>query len=49
MTGRKRRVLLESVESAFGDDIDHAVLQKIYGTTPESERRHSRRLTARAG
>jgi IS1 family transposase len=41
LTSDGHRPYLEAVESAFGDDIDYAVLQKIYGTTPESERRYS--------
>ncbi len=32
---------LESVEGAFGADIDYAMLIKIYGQSPESERRYS--------
>lgn len=32
---------LEAVEDAFGSEIDFAVLQKIYGTDPENERRYS--------
>ena len=32
---------LETVEGAFGADIDHAMLIKVYGQTPESERRYS--------
>lgn len=30
-----------AVERAFGSDVDYAMLVKIYGTTPESERRYS--------
>ena len=32
---------LDAVESAFGSDVDYAMLQKIYGTSPELERRYS--------
>jgi IS1 family transposase len=32
---------LSAVEDAFGGDIDCAMLQKIYGSTPEGERRYS--------
>jgi IS1 family transposase len=32
---------LEAVESAFGADIDYAMLIKLYGTPPESETRYS--------
>lgn len=32
---------LEAVEEAFGADIDYAMLIKLYGPDPESERRYS--------
>ena len=32
---------LMAVEDAFGDDVDYAVLQKIYGAPPEAEKRYS--------
>jgi IS1 family transposase len=32
---------LEAVEGAFGADIDYAMLIKLYGSDPESERRYS--------
>ncbi len=32
---------LEAVESAFNLQIDYAVLQKIYGSEPEAEKRYS--------
>ncbi|HEY3383903.1 MAG TPA: DDE-type integrase/transposase/recombinase [Vicinamibacterales bacterium] len=32
---------LAAVEDAFGADIDYAVLQKIYGSAPEGEKRYS--------
>lgn len=35
------KVYLEAVESAFYEDVDYAVLQKIYGNDMESERRYS--------
>ncbi|MGH8056714.1 MAG: IS1 family transposase, partial [Candidatus Entotheonellia bacterium] len=35
------RAYLEAVESAFGADIDYAMLIKLYGTHPESETRYS--------
>jgi IS1 family transposase len=35
------RVYLEAVESAFGMDIDYAVLQKVYGADPQAEKRYS--------
>ena len=33
--------LLEAVESAFGAEIDYAMLIKIYGSPPEAETRYS--------
>jgi hypothetical protein len=35
------RPYLEAVEGAFGADVDYAVLQKIYGQSPEAEKRYS--------
>jgi IS1 family transposase len=35
------RAYLEAVEAAFGADVDYAVLQKIYGPSPEAEKRYS--------
>jgi IS1 family transposase len=35
------RMYLEAVEDAFGADVDHAQLVKMYGTNPESETRYS--------
>lgn len=35
------KVYLEAVESAFNLQIDYAVLQKIYGSEPEAEKRYS--------
>ena len=32
---------LEAVEGAFGADVDYAMLVKLYGETPESEKRYS--------
>lgn len=32
---------LEAVEEAFGDDIDYAMLVKIYGDAPEGQKRYS--------
>jgi len=32
---------LEAVEGAFGADVDYAMLQKIYGPSPEGQRRYS--------
>ena len=41
LTSDGHRAYLEAVESAFGDDVDYAQLVKIYGTTPEAEKRYS--------
>lgn len=35
------RPYLEAVEGAFGADVDYAVLQKIYGPSPDGQRRYS--------
>lgn len=35
------RAYLDAVESAFGEDVDFAQLQKLYGVPPEAERRYS--------
>lgn len=41
LTTDGHRVYLEAVESAFGGDIDYAMLVKIYGADPEDEKRYS--------
>ena len=41
LTTDGHRVYLEAVESAFGGNIDYAMLVKIYGTDPEAETRYS--------
>jgi IS1 family transposase len=41
LTSDGHRVYLEAVESAFGSEIDYAMLIKLYGTPPESETRYS--------
>ena len=35
------KAYLEAVEGAFGSDVDYAMLVKLYGTTPEAEKRYS--------
>lgn len=35
------KAYLEAVEDAFGDDIDYAMLVKLYGEAPEGQRRYS--------
>jgi hypothetical protein len=36
LTSDGHRAYLEAVEGAFGADVDYAMIQKIYGTSPES-------------
>lgn len=35
------KVYLEAIESAFNEDVDYAVLQKIYGADQQAEKRYS--------
>jgi IS1 family transposase len=41
LTSDGHRAYLEAVEGAFGAEIDYAMLQKIYGPSPEGQRRYS--------
>jgi IS1 family transposase len=41
LTTDGHRVYLNAVESAFGSEIDYAMLVKMYGTDPEAETRYS--------
>ena len=41
LTRDGHKAYLEAVEEAFGDDVDYAVLQKLYGTAPEAQTRYS--------
>jgi hypothetical protein len=41
LTSDGHKAYLEAVEGAFGSDIDYAMLVKVYGPTPESQRRYS--------
>lgn len=41
LTTDGHRMYLEAIESAFGRDIDYAMLVKLYGQEPESEKRYS--------
>lgn len=41
LTSDGHRPYLEAVEGAFGGDVDYAVLQKIYGTPDEGQKRYS--------
>ncbi|WP_170149634.1 IS1 family transposase [Rhodoplanes roseus] len=41
LTSDGHRAYVEAVDEVFGRDVDYGILQKIYGTTIESERRYS--------
>jgi hypothetical protein len=41
LTTNGQKAYLEAVEDAFGGDVDYAQLIKIYGPTPEGQRRYS--------
>ena len=41
LTTDGHKVYLEAVESAFGGEVDYAMLVKLYGASPESEKRYS--------
>jgi len=41
LTSDGHRPYLEAVETVFGEDIDYAMLQKIYGVAVEGEKRYS--------
>ena len=41
LTSDGLRAYLEAIEGAFGADVDYAQLQKIYGPSPEAEKRYS--------
>jgi IS1 family transposase len=41
LTSDGHRAYLEAVEGAFGGDIDYAMLVKLYGESPETEKRYS--------
>jgi IS1 family transposase len=41
LTTDSHRPYLQAVDAAFGTEIDYAILQKIYGADPGSERRYS--------
>jgi IS1 family transposase len=41
LTTDGHRAYLEAIESAFGADIDYAMLVKLYGPEPEGEKRYS--------
>src|SRR5881227_1937178 len=41
LTSDGHKAYLEAVEGAFGSDIDYAMLVKLYGETPEAEKRYS--------
>jgi IS1 family transposase len=41
LTSDGHKAYLETVEGAFGGDIDYAMLVKLYGENPEAEKRYS--------
>jgi len=41
LTSDGHKAYLDAVETVFGEEIDYAMLQKIYGETPEAEKRYS--------
>ena len=41
LTSDGLKAYLDAVEEAFGNDVDYAVLQKLYGTAPEAQARYS--------
>ena len=41
LTSDGHKAYLEAVEGAFGGDVDYVMLQKIYGETPEAQKRYS--------
>jgi IS1 family transposase len=41
LTSDGHKAYLEAVEGAFGSDIDYAMLVKLYGESPEAEKRYS--------
>jgi IS1 family transposase len=41
LTTDGHKAYLEAVEGAFGDDVDYAQLVKLYGQSPEAEKRYS--------
>lgn len=40
LTSDGHKAYLEAVEGAFGTNIDHAMLVKVYGPAPEGQRRY---------
>jgi IS1 family transposase len=41
LTSDGHRPYLTAVDSVFGDDVDYAMLQKLYGADPQGEKRYS--------
>ena len=41
LTSDGHRPYLTAVDTVFGDDVDYAMLQKIYGAEPHGEKRYS--------
>ena len=49
LTSDGHKAYLEAVEGAFGGDVDYAQLVKVYGDTPEAEKRYSPPVCVGAG
>ena len=41
LTSDGHKAYLQAVEDAFGDDVDYAMLEKLFGQAPEGQRRYS--------
>lgn len=41
LTSDGHKAYLEAAEEAFGDDVDYAMLEKLFGQSPEGQRRYS--------
>jgi IS1 family transposase len=41
LTSDGHKAYLDAVETAFGDDVDYAMLEKLFGQAPEGQRRYS--------
>ncbi|MFO1129156.1 MAG: IS1 family transposase [Rhodospirillales bacterium] len=41
LTSDGHKAYLDAVEEAFGDDVDYAMLEKLFGQAPEGQRRYS--------
>jgi IS1 family transposase len=41
LTSDGHKAYLDAVEQAFGDDVDYAMIEKLFGQSPEGQRRYS--------